>query len=142
MILYCDTSALIKLYLQEEFSDLVLDQAAASSLLVTCRISWAEAMAAMARRVRETPQDAAIINLAQQRFKTQWNHFAIAEVTQTLVDLAGNYADTFALRGYDSVQLAAARIVQESSSDPLYFACFDDRLCKAAKVLGMQIIEK
>lgn len=120
----------------------MIDQAATSSLLVTCRISWAEAIATMARRVREVPKDTAIINLAQQRFKTQWNHFAIVEVTQTLVELAGNYADTFALRGYDSVQLAAARIVQESSSNPLHFACFDERLCKAAKVLGMQIFEK
>lgn len=142
MILYCDTSALIKLYLQEESSALMLDQAAAASLVTTCRISWAEAMAAMARRVREIPKDATTINLAQQRFQTQWNHFAIVEVTQALVALAGDYADTFALRGYDSVQLAAARIVQESSSEPLYFACFDERLCKAAKVLGMQIIEK
>lgn len=142
MILYCDTSALIKLYLQEESSTLMLDQAATASLLVSCRISWAEAIAAMARRARETPKDASTIALAQQRFQTQWNHFAIVEVTQTLVELAGNYADTFALRGYDSVQLAAARIVQESSSDSLQFACFDERLCKAAKVLGMQVIEK
>ena len=142
MILYCDTSALIKLYLQEESTILMLNQAATASLVVSCRISWAEAIAAMARRVRETPKDASTIALAQQRFQAQWNHFAIVEVTQTLVELAGNYADTFALRGYDSVQLAAARIVQESSSDSLQFACFDERLCKAAKVLGMQVIEK
>ena len=96
MIIYCDTSALIKLYLQEESSTLMLYQAATASLVVSCRISWAEAIAAMARRARETPKDASTIALAQQRFQTQWNHFAIVVVTQTLVEMAANYADTFA----------------------------------------------
>jgi predicted nucleic acid-binding protein len=53
------------------------------------------------------------------------------------VELAGEYADTFALRGYDSVQLAAARTAQEATAEELRFACFDARLRKAAKVLGM-----
>ncbi len=120
----------------------MLAEVATASLVVVCRISWAEAIAAMARRVREAPKDAATITLAQQRFQQQWPNFAIVEVTQTLVELAGDYADTFALRGYDSVQLAAARIVQESSDEPLRFACFDERLCKAAKILGMQVVEE
>lgn len=47
------------------------------------------------------------------------------------------FAEIFALRAYDSVQLAAARIVQEASAGEMYFACFDTRLEKAAKVLGM-----
>lgn len=62
------------------------------------------------------------------------------EITQPLVELAGEYADTFALRGYDSVQLAAARILQEAASEDLHFACFDTRLQKSAKVLGMMTL--
>ena len=54
------------------------------------------------------------------------------------MELAGEFADTFALRGYDSVQLTAARILQEAPQEELPFACFDTRLRKAAKVLGMQ----
>ena len=54
------------------------------------------------------------------------------------MELAGEYADIFALRGYDSVQLASARQVQEAASEELCFACFDTRLQKAARVLGMQ----
>ena len=97
-------------------------------------------MAAMARQVREKPYDTAVIALARLQFEAQWSNFAIIEVTQPLVELAGNYADTFALRGYDSVQLAAARSLQESTTEPMLFACFDERLCKAAKILGMQVL--
>jgi hypothetical protein len=54
-----------------------------------------------------------------------------------LVELAGEYADTFALRGYDSIQLAAARLLQEHCDEEVFFACFDNRLKKSAQVLGM-----
>ena len=38
---------------------------------------------------------------------------------------------------YDSVQLAAARSLQEMAGEEVQFACFDTRLCKAARTLGM-----
>jgi hypothetical protein len=38
------------------------------------------------------------------------------------------------------VQLAAARTVQEASSEETRLACFDARLRKAAKVLGMALV--
>ena len=41
------------------------------------------------------------------------------------------------LRACDSVQLAAARSLQELSGEEVQFACFDTRLCKAARTLGM-----
>ena len=62
---------------------------------------------------------------------------AWAEAHAALSRRAGEYADTFALRGYDSVQLAAAFEVGRISQSPLFFACFDTRLNKAAKLLGM-----
>ena len=71
------------------------------------------------------------------RLRTHWPRYAIIEVTQQLVELAGEFADTFSLRGYDSVQLAAARTVQQVQDEELHFACFGTRLKKTAKVLGM-----
>jgi predicted adenine nucleotide alpha hydrolase (AANH) superfamily ATPase len=61
----------------------------------------------------------------------------VMDVTQSLVELAGEYADTFALRGYDSIQLAAAFETGRIAQSPICFACFDVRLNKAAKLLGM-----
>ncbi|MBI5331434.1 MAG: type II toxin-antitoxin system VapC family toxin [Betaproteobacteria bacterium] len=137
MILYCDTSALIKLYLQEEASTAMLEHAAQAGMLAVCRIAWAEAMAGMARRARETPADAETLQAARQRLREHWPRYAVVELTQALVELAGDYADAFALRGYDSVQLAAARTLQIAAQEPVRFACFDARLRKAASVLGM-----
>lgn len=141
MILFCDTSALVKLYIAEDFSPEVSEQAQAASAIAICRIAWAEAMAAFARRVREQAEDAEVVDSVRQRLRKDWPDYAIVEVTQPLVELAGDYADTFALRGYDSVQLAAARIMQEASQEALLFACFDARLQRAAQVLGMAGLE-
>lgn len=137
MILFCDTSALVKLYINEDSSDLMLALAGSASAIAVCRVAWAEAMAALARRVRENPTDAEVIEAVRIRLRSDWPRYAIVEVTQSLVEMAGEYADTFALRGYDSVQLAAARILQQAAGEELHFACFDIRLQRSAKVLGM-----
>ena len=140
MILFCDTSALVKLYVKEEFSDEMCAVAEKAKAIAVSRISWVATMATLARRVRECPTDAGVIEAVRVNFRTNWSSFAIVEVTQSLVELAGDYADTFALRGYDSVQLAAARMLQEGIDEALCFACFDTRLQKAASVLGMQSV--
>ena len=137
MILFCDTSALVKLYVGEDSSDAMHALAGSASAIAVCRIAWAEMMAALARRVRENADEAELIELVRERLRNDWPRYIVVEVTQPLVELAGEYADTFALRGYDSVQLAGARTVQEAAGEELHFACFDARLNKSAKILGM-----
>ena len=44
MILFCDTSALIKLYIKEEFSAEVQAQAVAAKGIVVSRIAWSDAV--------------------------------------------------------------------------------------------------
>jgi predicted nucleic acid-binding protein len=140
LILFCDTSALIKLYIREDFTDTMLAAAGAASATAVCRIAWAEVMAALARRSRENSTDAGAIDTVRCRLRNDWSDYAIIEVTQALVELAGDYADTFALRGYDSVQLAAARTLHEASREQVQFACFDRRLQNAARVLGLESV--
>lgn len=137
MILFCDTSALVKLYIREDHSDTMLALAESASAISVCRIAWAEMMAALARRLRENPADGGSIETARARLKVDWPRYAVVEITQPMMELAGEYADTFALRGYDSIQLAAARTVQQVTAEEIHFACYDSRLQKAAKVLGM-----
>ena len=50
---------------------------------------------------------------ARTMFERAWPDFAIADVTQPLVEKAGMYAEAFALRGYDSLQLAAAHNLRQ-----------------------------
>lgn len=142
MILFCDTSALIKLYVTEEHTAQMQAQAKVANVLAVSRIAWAEAMAVLARRARENPSDSEVIENVRANLRSDWSSFATVEITQALVELAGEYTDVFALRGYDSVQLASARTIQGATEEPLCFACFDLRLQKSAAMLGMQTLGK
>ncbi len=137
MILFCDTSALLKLYIEEPGSDLVKAHLHEAEAVAVCRIAWAEAHAALSRRARETPEDTATLEQAKAALAADWPHYIVMEISQALVERAGDYADTFALRAYDSVQLAAAFETGLISQSPVLFASFDIRLNKAAKPLGM-----
>ena len=138
MILFCDTSALVKLYVREDGSDALAARAATREALAVCRVTGVEVMSSLARRVRERPQDDAILASARQRFAADWPRYLCLEVTQELAELAGDYADTFALRADDSVQLAAAELARRDMPGEVQFACFDARLSKAARVLGIE----
>lgn len=140
MILFCDTSALLKLYIAEPESEALKARVLEVDAIVVSRIAWAEAHAALSRRAREVPEDEAAIEEAKAALAADWPRFVVLEIDQPLVERAGEYADTFALRGYDSIQLAAAFETGRISQSPIFFACFDSRLNKAAKLLGMSCL--
>jgi predicted nucleic acid-binding protein len=137
MILYCDTSAVVKLYLVEALSPDVKRLVEEAEVVAVCRIAWAEAHAALSRRAREVVADGPAASAAKRALADDWPRYLVMEVTQPLVERAGRYADTFALRRYDSVHLAAAHETALLAEGPVNFACFDERLNKAALVLGM-----
>ena len=83
------------------------------------------------------PEDAATIEEAKAALAADWPRFVVLDIDQSLVERAAEYADTFALRGYDSIQLAAAFETGRISQSPIIFASFDARLNKAGKLLGM-----
>lgn len=136
MILFCDTSALVKLYVREPESEAVLNARRAADTVAVCLVTWAEAHAAFASRARRRPEDAGAIDDARQLLARDWPEYLVLGVTQSLVEQAGIFAEEFALRGYDSVQLAAVYTLRNTTDEPCRFACFDRRLEEAAQALG------
>ena len=140
MILYCDTSALLKLFVDEEGSDSMVRALDVFEAIAVCRITWAESMAAFAQRSRIKGANRPMLAKARGALEQAWQRFAIADITQPLVEKAGVYAEAFALRGYDSVQLAAAHNLQEQFTLPLTFASYDRRLNQAAQLLQLEVL--
>lgn len=140
MILFFDTSALVKLYIVEDGSDLTHHEAGQAEILAVSRIAWAEFHAALARRARMVPDDEPALDEARRALASQWPDFLVLDVSQRTVELAGAHADLYALRAYDAVQLATAGHLAEQSEKPVKFACFDRRLNKAATALGMDTL--
>ncbi len=137
MILYLDTSALVKLYIIEPSSDQVHQLVESAETVAVSRIAWAEFHAALSRRSRETPTDANSIEAAKELLTTDWPQYLVLEVTQEVVEKAGEFADIFALRGFDAIHLATADLAKTKTQHPVHFKSFDTRQTKAATILHL-----
>ena len=142
MIVYLDTSALLKLYLDENGSQHVRDRISSAALVCTHLIAHAEVRAAFARAVRmgRIGEDD---HAAQIRaFDADWSALHTIAVDEALVRRAGEHAERLALRGYDSVHLAAAERAFDGAGRPAAFmlAAFDGDLCRAANGLGIPVM--
>jgi len=84
VILFCDTSALIKLYIAEEYSALLETEVAKADAVAVCRIAWVEARAALSRRAREVREDVALIEQAKAALARDWPSYVVLEVSQPL----------------------------------------------------------
>jgi len=112
---YCfDSSALVKRYAQETGSAWVeaLPDPQAGHSLSLARITAVEVVAAVARRQRGGALSAADAAAALTDFTDDLAHqYRQVDITSLLITQAMRLAETYALRGYDAVQLAAVLTV-------------------------------
>jgi len=133
VILYLDTSALVKLYIEEVGSDEVASTVSKAGVVVTARVTYAEARATFARLAREGVIAAAAHRRVVRDLDEDWFAYTIVDVSEVVVRRAGGLAERHNLRGYDAVQLAAALDVRLVGGTDVSFASFDSRLNQAAR---------
>jgi predicted nucleic acid-binding protein len=134
--LYLDTSSLVKLYVVEPGSDAVRKLVDAATVVATSSIAYTETRAALARRRRERVLRPAAFASAKTTFEAEWPKYFTVAVTSTLCRQAGEFAERYRLRAYDSVHLAAlAEVAREAGVRDTRFSSFDDALNRAARSL-------
>ena len=135
MILYLDTSSLIKLYVPETGSTELRGLVGESSLVATSVVAYPEARSALARLRREDNLSTAEHELARERLDEDWPGYLSLGVTEAVWRKAGDLAETYALRGFDSLHLASFLSLEDAELDkPVRFSSFDDRLNNAARL--------
>jgi len=145
-IYFFDSSAIVKRYLNEigtAWVTSIFDPAASSEIYIT-RISGAEVVAAIIRRGITGSIAASKVTNAISQFRREFvSAFQIVEITPTLIARAMDVAETHALRGYDSVQLASAlEMVALRSAlglTGLTFVSADSNLNAAAMAEGLNV---
>ena len=138
-IAYLDTSSLVKLYIQEEGSDVVLDLLHMADALVTSVVAYPEARAAFSRRYHEGGFNSKEFNRIKQGLNDDWQHYAVVQLTPDLALKAGEIAEIRRVRGFDAIHLASALALQVKLTDSIIFSCFDHRLNKAAEQAGLKL---
>ncbi|MBW1814502.1 MAG: type II toxin-antitoxin system VapC family toxin [Deltaproteobacteria bacterium] len=119
MILYLDTSSLVKLYVEEDESPQIETLVRSSEVSATSIVAYAEARAAFARRFREGSFTSDEHSRIKTFFDKDWPNYFILNIMEDMVRLAGNLAEKHALRGFDSIHLASALILHQEVSSPL-----------------------
>lgn len=139
MILYLDTSSLVKLYVLEEGSLKMRAMVAEATMLATSSIAQVEARAALARRLRTGEMGGEEYRAARALLNAGWDRFYLMDVSPLAIAAAGDCAERHPLRALDALHLASASLLQERVGEPVTFASADLRLCEAARQEGFAV---
>ncbi len=141
MILYLDTSALVKLFVPEDGSEVVRAGIRDARVVATQLLAYAEACSAFAR-LAEMGKDRLLFNRLRRELDAHWSEWEIVQVEEPLVRRAGELCFRYRLRGDDSVHLAAAERVHAAcdSRTDFRFGVFDATLMGAARSLRLNML--
>jgi predicted nucleic acid-binding protein len=133
VILYLDTSSLVKLYVEEAGSESVRRLAAGAGRLAVSIIAYPEARSAFARRRREGGLTPAGFRRARTAFERDWSRMVRLAVTEDAYRAAASLAERHALKALDSLHLATfLSLRRRLPRGGATFSSFDRRLNRAA----------
>jgi hypothetical protein len=131
-----DSSALVKLVVEEAGSDLAAELWDGSDAAVASRLAYPEVRAALAASARNHDLDEDGLRAAETAWEEYWAAIRPVELTAAVEQHAGRLAGRHALRGADAVHLASALAI----ADPdLVVAVWDRRLHTGATAAGLRV---
>ncbi|MGI8781363.1 MAG: type II toxin-antitoxin system VapC family toxin [Solirubrobacteraceae bacterium] len=135
-IVYFDSSAFVKLVVEEDGSDLAAVLWDGCDAAVASRLAYPEVRAALAAAERAHRLDPAARRRAEAAWEDYWAATRPVELTEPVAAQAGRLAGQHALRGADAVHLASLLAVGTAAT---MFAVWDERLRARARVAGVQV---
>jgi predicted nucleic acid-binding protein len=139
VIVYVDTSALVKCYVVEASSGDVRELIAAARLVGTAVITRVEMAAALAKAMRTGILPHHEAAAALDAFQGDWHSLVRLQLSEVLLSRAAALAWQHGLRGYDAVHLASASFWREILGELVSLATYDRQLWEAARVVGLDV---
>jgi predicted nucleic acid-binding protein len=131
-----DSSALVKLVVEEAGSGLAAELWDGSDAVVASRLAYPEVCAALAASARNHDLDSGGLHAAETAWEEYWAAIRPVEFTADVEQRAGRLAGRHALRGAAAVHLASALAI----ADPdLVLAVWDRRLHAGATAAGLRV---
>jgi predicted nucleic acid-binding protein len=140
MIVYLDTSSLVKLYVEEIDSEKIKDLARNAAAISTAKIAYAEARSAFARKQKKDGFSLNVLRKIVGDLNRDWESYFVIEITDGLIRFAGDIAERYLLRGFDAIHLASAVHLKNKVNSEIYFSSHDARLNQSAEKEGMIIL--
>ncbi len=151
MILYLGSSSLIKLYIEEPYSNVIADMVKVAEIVATCRVAYTEVMSALDMRLRKGDLSKENYEKVLERFNEDWQSFAKIDFDDYE---AGKLIGKCGITRFGALHLSAAKLIldeykqsiasgeikEDDSALVLFFSSVDKDLCKAATVEGLKVL--
>jgi predicted nucleic acid-binding protein len=138
-MIYFDSSALVKQYIEEIGSARVNALLLETKTIATSRLAYPEILSAITRRHKAGDIKITDFERIKKQFKANWQSFTIIEIHKEIIELIDSIIEKYALRGADSIHLSTAIWLRNNSGREILFVAADGELLQAAKKEKMQI---
>lgn len=143
MILFFDTSALVKFFHNEEGTKAVTELLSSQENEIwVSELIRLEFVSALHRRFRNKEIDEDILNEAIEGFEVEITRFNIEPLSHVIVreaeDFLKRYGKEYGLRTLDALHLGCFNLISEKD---WLFVSTDENLCKVAELMGTKVID-
>jgi predicted nucleic acid-binding protein len=140
LILYVDSSSIVKLYVPEAGSAETNDVVSNADRVATSLLAYAEVRAALARARRDRRiRTVSSYARCKNQFEQDWPTYLQLAASEGLIHSAGDLAERHALSGFDSVHLSAALALSSGTAEEIQVSTWDQRLAAAAIAEGLSL---
>lgn len=136
MRIYFETSAFMKILLNEPEADLARVAWDDADRIATSLITYTEARATVAAAARNGTLSTDEVTPVRSTLERMWRRCDVVDVTTAIAGVAGDLAETWRLRSLGAIHLAS---VLEVADDRTVFLTWDRRLAVAARSMGVAV---
>ncbi len=136
-VAYFDSSALVKLVLTEDESELAATLWDSCDVAVSSRLAYPEVRAALAAAGRSGRLGRRALEDAETLWAEIWSEVFVVALSEPIAFAAGDLATRHGLRGGDAVHLASAETM---STATVLFVAWDQRLREGAVARGLAVV--
>src|SRR6266700_4627370 len=133
MDFFLDTSALFKLFVQEELSEKYLTVLEEVTSIHVSSLSWVEFHSALRRKMDTKEISAKERDHVLGSFKKDWKNYLKVHISETVLESAADLVSAHSLKSLDAIQLASALHIHNQLEEPVVFLTADRSLQAAAQ---------
>ena len=139
-MIYLDSSALVKRYIQEDGTDVVKSILAGDDLITTSKLSYPEILSALMRKVRAGEIERKTFNGIVDMLDKDWGYFLVLDFHNDLLQIVKMLIGKHPLKAADAIHLSSALWLKASSKAGVTFVASDSSLLKAARTEKLQVM--
>jgi predicted nucleic acid-binding protein len=139
-MIYFDSSALVKRYLKEKGTDVVLSLTTREEFVATSKLAYPELLSTFMRKNREGGLREEPLKSILNRLEADWLEFFIIEIHDELFPLVKSLIRKYPLKGADSIHLASALWLESMTKTEVMFIASDMSLLDAATKENLKIL--